>query len=153
MQKIEERFLTKVEKTENCWQWKGSPRHSGYGEFWLNGKKVYAHRASFLIFNGSIPDDMVVRHTCDNTNCVNPQHLITGTQLNNIHDAIERGRNVLPPVLRHEKHPRAKIDFEKVSEIRLLYSSGNYSQRKLAAKFGVSQKIINLVVKDKLWVQ
>jgi hypothetical protein len=94
---IEERFWEKVIKTGECWLWTGA-RHRkhwdsvGYGVMGINKKNVFAHRLSYELHHGTIPTGMLVRHTCDNSLCVNPDHLILGTDADNAQDKVDRGR-------------------------------------------------------------
>lgn len=71
------RFLDRVEVDDEteCWVWTGGCVGKGYPALELNGKKVYAHRASCALFNGPIPWGMQVHHRCLNPKCVNPAHL------------------------------------------------------------------------------
>lgn len=75
-----------------CWIWMAGLMPNGYGSACVNGKSVNAHRAMFSAKNGPIPKGLVVRHTCDVRECVNPDHLILGTQKDNIRDMHDRGR-------------------------------------------------------------
>jgi hypothetical protein len=70
-----ERFIERVEKTELCWNWGGCVLRGGYGQFWDGTKKIYAHRYSYQIHRGPIPEGLVVDHLCRNRKCVNPEHL------------------------------------------------------------------------------
>jgi hypothetical protein len=88
-----EKFFLKVEKGPSCWIWTGSRAGKNhYGAFYLNGVKYRAHRFSFMIHVGEIPAGLEVLHRCDTPLCVNPDHLFIGTQKDNIHDAINKGR-------------------------------------------------------------
>lgn len=69
------RFLEKVIQAPNCWIWKGAIATNGYGAFYFDKKIKRAHRVSYEIFNGPIPDGLVVDHICNNKLCVNPKHL------------------------------------------------------------------------------
>ena len=69
-----ERFWSHVKKSRGCWKWQARSS-SGYGMFSLNGKSRGAHRASFALANGPIPDGLYVDHICHNTMCVRPSHL------------------------------------------------------------------------------
>ena len=95
-QKIEKHSIP--EPNSGCWLWIGSLKNSGYGQVgWgsvLDGSRTMlsAHRAAYLAFNGPIPDGLLVRHICDNKVCVNPDHLIVGTQSDNLDDMTCRGR-------------------------------------------------------------
>ncbi len=93
MKLIHERFLEKVQIVEECWEWMSVVNDSGYGEFSMDGRMKKAHRASYELFNGSIPDGLLVRHKCDTRTCVNPWHLILGTAKDNSQDTLSRGRN------------------------------------------------------------
>jgi hypothetical protein len=84
---IEHRFLAKVEKTDSCWHWKAGTT-KGYGRFWVGdrktGRTAAAHRVSYQLFVGPIPDGMALDHLCRNRRCVNPQHLEPVTSTENV---------------------------------------------------------------------
>lgn len=91
------RFFDKVDKTDGCWNWNAAIRgRSGYGAFKFNGKTIDAHRVSWMIYNGDIPNGLLVCHKCDNKLCVNPNHLFLGTYSDNTKDAYIKGRIVVP---------------------------------------------------------
>ncbi len=91
--KLEDRFWSKVQKTDNCWLWLGSVLKCGYGSFKLNGHTVRAHRIAWMLTYNSIPEGELVCHHCDNGLCMNPEHLFLGTQKDNIRDMITKGRS------------------------------------------------------------
>ena len=89
----DERFWSKVAKTDDgCWLWTAGGTKAGYGLFHPSTVKVYAHRYSYVLANGPIPEGMVVRHDCDTPRCVNPAHLRLGTNADNVRDRVQRGR-------------------------------------------------------------
>lgn len=71
---VETRFWSKVDRTPECWNWTASIR-KGYGQFWLNGAPIAAHRVAWELTHGPIIDDMVLDHRCFNKRCVRPSHL------------------------------------------------------------------------------
>lgn len=79
-----DRFLSKVNKSGECWLWTGSIDKYGYGEFWFDGRTQRAHRVSHMLFVGSIPSGLQVDHGCRVRSCVNPAHLEAVTQKINI---------------------------------------------------------------------
>jgi hypothetical protein len=93
---LDDPFWNQVQRTNDCWWWMGSKMSHGYGGFWDGTKQHYTHRYSWEFFNGPIPANRVIMHTCDNRACVNPQHLRCGTQEDNVHDMIDKQRAFLP---------------------------------------------------------
>jgi hypothetical protein len=77
---------------EGCWEYRGPRFANGYGQVKVDGTPQLAHRLSYQLWVGEIPDGAVVRHKCDNKPCLNPDHLETGTQFENVQDRNERGR-------------------------------------------------------------
>jgi hypothetical protein len=88
----DERFWSKVTKTDSCWEWTAYCGDLGYGRFWLDGGPRLAHVVSFELHHGPLKDDEEVRHTCDNRACVNPEHLIRGSRRDNMVDMAIRNR-------------------------------------------------------------
>lgn len=94
---FKDRFQENVSPEPNtgCWLWMGPHRVDGYGVF--GGMTKLAHRLSYEAFVGPIRFGGVVMHMCDNPTCVNPAHLRVGTQKDNVHDMIAKGRNYVLP--------------------------------------------------------
>lgn len=130
-----------------CWLWRGPVGRGGYGaSFSINGKEYTAHRASYTLFNGTIPDGMHVCHICDTPRCVNPDHLFLGTHADNMGDMAKKSRC---PGLQGEASPRAKLSEEDVKQIRILAKTT--TQIVIASKFGVDRTCIGLILSGKTW--
>jgi hypothetical protein len=91
----EQRFHSKYKKlaTKDCWLWEKGKFANGYGAFKLNGKTLKAHRVAYQLHNGSIDENLIVRHKCHVVGCVNPNHLVIGTHDDNMLDMVEAGRS------------------------------------------------------------
>lgn len=139
-----DRFIEKVEKIPiaGCWLWIGTVNYWGYGHFYeLNPKKIVkAHRKSYELYKGPIPDGMCVCHKCDVRSCVNPDHLFLGTHKDNVHDMINKGR--------HKGNRTKIVDKESLWENWLTYN-GSISQRQYAKLVGVSQTVVNRTIRSK----
>lgn len=78
--------------TKGCWLWKGHVGDDGYGKITRKGRTKRAHRLAYEVWVGPIPEDMLLRHSCDTPLCINPEHLEPGTPKQNTQDMIQRGR-------------------------------------------------------------
>jgi len=154
---IEDRFWSLVEKSDNCWLWRGNCSSNGYGRTLYRRKHYGAHRLSWQIHFGPIPDDLVVCHSCDVRNCVNPAHLFLGTPADNVHDCWAKGRHLHLSVTNPECVPRgetsgmSKLTDAAVADIRRRYAAGGIAQDALGREFGVHQGTISSIVRDKTW--
>lgn len=149
---LSKRFFSKIEKTDTCWNWIGIKWPSGYGDFrtYKDNKAVStsAHRYSWELHFGEIPEGMYVLHKCDNRKCVNPDHLFIGSQKENIQDMVNKGRAPIN-ALKGTDNPRSKLTWEQVVEIRRLYIETHLGLAKIGKMFGVSKHSISMIVKNK----
>lgn len=141
---FEDKFWSRVEKTDACWNWKGSIRKGwgGYGDVRFQGKHQFAHRVSYFLTHGRFPEKDLL-HSCDNPRCVNPFHLKEGSHQENMADMRNKGRQA-KGILKHS----AKLDEAKVRDIR----TSDLTRTQLAAKYGVDYKTIDKVQKRITWV-
>jgi len=106
---------------DDCWIFTRGPKSWRYGRFAIseNGEtiQVSAHRYSYEIHKGAIPDGLVVMHSCDTPRCVNPAHLSVGTHKDNTADMIAKGRRAVA-VPKGERHFKSKLNEDLVREIR-----------------------------------
>lgn len=143
-----ERLSTKAQRKGDCLVWIGDRDQRGYGVIRLNGRRQKAHRVSYSLHVGPIPAGMVVRHACDNPSCVDPMHLLLGTQLQNVEDMLQRGRATR---LKGEHNPGAQLTAQQVAQIRARHQPRHptHSGHALALEFGVSESTISLVVRGR----
>lgn len=139
---ISDRFWEKVDVrgAEECWPWTGATTHGGYGVLGSGGHDgtvTRAHRLSYEIHFTPIPDGLVIRHKCDNPVCVNPAHLETGSQKENMQDAVSRVRAAAPP---------RKISDRDVAEI--IADTGTV--RDIARRYGISPGLVSRIKNGKV---
>jgi len=139
-------FWNKIKKTDGCWEWQGKRRDDGRGVLMWKGKKDFrAHRLAYMLTYGPIPEGLDICHSCDNPPCCRPDHLFAGTRLENVRDAIAKGRAV-----RGERVGNSKLGERQVREIRDMRRSGTRIQA-IATAYGVSQSLIHKIVHRKRW--
>lgn len=147
---ISERFWTKAKiiDHDSCWLWQGQIS-GGYGKFKIKTKSWLAHRVSWMLFNKKdIPDGYLVRHRCDNRQCVNPYHLELGTHKDNVNDMILRKRN---KPKRGTSQPNSKLTPKDVLEIKDRDKTGHLTHIQLGVKYGVSPAAIGLIRMGRNW--
>lgn len=165
-----ESFMKRVDvcATGDCWEWQDGT-DGRYGNVTWNGRTEKAHRVSWTLHRGPIPDGMMVLHGCDNPPCVNPNHLFLGTQSVNIRDCTRKGRNGVhrhperlargdrngthtQPDKRHfgESNGSSKLTADMVRAIRAAYATG-VRRKDIIAQFGVSKSTIDNITKGRLW--
>lgn len=125
-----------VVSERGCWEWQGAKHECGYGTIMRKRKRLAVHRLSYELWVGNIPDGLVIRHKCDNPRCVNPNHLVPGTQAQNIADIAERGR-----------YGATKLTVDQVEEIR----ASDEPTVVLASRFGVGLVSINRARRGETW--
>jgi hypothetical protein len=152
------------EPNTGCWLWIAAVSKSGYGASYNNGKQQSAHRMSWEIENGKIPEGMFVCHKCDEKTCVNPDHLFLGTPKDNMQDMINKGRRVVPSTRNRmrgcdwrdahlgklptgEAHHGSKLTETDVLAIRASDDPGVI----LATKYNVSNNTISRVRRRLIW--
>ena len=126
-----------------CWEWRGSFSEKGYGVIFVGTRGIRAHRVSYELHNGPL-GDLHCCHHCDNTRCVNPNHLFAGTAADNCKDKESKGRG---GQLFGSRHAGSKLTEECIIDIR---SSGE-SSRHIAARYGVTHSTILLIRKRNIW--
>jgi hypothetical protein len=144
-----DRLLEKVAfGATDCWHWIGHCDDAGYGRINLAGQN-FAHRASYAVFVGPIPEGLRVLHKCDVRGCINPEHLFLGTQADNVQDMCSKGRNRTQP-LYGSANPMSKLDRAAVDLIRQQAAIG-IKQIDLANQYKVSPMTISRIVRRELW--
>lgn len=152
-----ESFWARVDRSgDGCWEWQGAKTSSGYGNLSWHGAHVQAHRVAYFLAFGGVQlatqfrhegraktYKRFVLHKCDNRLCCNPEHLFLGSMRTNLLDAYKKGRKQQP----RSKHANAKLTPAQVRTIRARYVRGGMRQADLAAWFGVSQRVISLIIR------
>jgi hypothetical protein len=149
---IADRFWEKVQRAEGdgCWLWNAGKDSKGYGVFHRCSNLghrtiVAAHRMSWELVNGPVPEGLGVLHDCDTPACVRPDHLFLGTQLANIKDRDEKGRTA-----KGERNSHARLTKENVAQIRANFANGA-KRKELAIEFGVCRSTINQILRYAIW--
>jgi hypothetical protein len=148
---LQDRFWEKVDKSSEsgCWIWMGALSGSGYGHIRVGRScegHIRAHRYSYILHRGEIADGMSVLHICDNRRCVNPYHLFLGTNVDNMRDKVNKGRQA-----RGSDIGISRLTESEVLCIRREYETGEYTYKRLGQKFGVSLVTINKIVLRRMW--
>jgi len=140
--------MKKVQKTQNCWEWMASrvtnskKLEDRYGQFWVKKNMVRSHRVSWIIFKSDPIGDKFVCHTCDNRNCVNPDHLFLATHQENMDDMAKKNRR--------RGGEGGKLNVEQVLKIKKMLSEGN-SLINIAKMFPVTHQNIHAIAQGKIW--
>jgi len=129
---IEIKFWRYVEiKTYNgCWEWLARKDKDGYGSIRDGVKNKRAHRVSYELNIGTIPENKMIRHLCNNPSCVNPNHLIPGTQIDNMKDRRDSGNEPIG-----EKHQNHKFSDDVVRAIK----KSKLTYKRISLIFNISE--------------
>lgn len=148
-QEWQSRFNSKWSVDINeCWIWKGAKLPKGYGIIKIpcQRRQEYAHRLSYQIHIGDIPPGKHVLHRCDNPSCVNPKHLFLGDARTNAQDMRSKGRH-----LYGELNAQAILTDKIVKKIKLMLSTGRFSQKEIASLFQISQITVSRIHRGLRW--
>lgn len=133
-----------VKKANQCWNWTGSCNKKGYGKIKINGRSIIAHRFSWEVHFGNIPDGLFVCHECDNPKCVNPNHLFLGDHQTNMDDMVAKNRQA-----RGESVGSHKLTTNQVKEIKQLRNK--LTQVEIGKLFNVGHSIVSAIHNNKTW--
>jgi len=135
-----------------CWLWTGKPTNpQGYGAIYINepiNKSVKAHRISWELTYGPIPDNLHCLHKCDVRLCVKPEHLFLGTNQDNVDDMLEKGRG---RKAHGEEHVCAVLTERDVLGIRSLYAIGDLAQHEIGKLFNINQSRVSKIIRLQNW--
>lgn len=147
-QRLIDRFNAKYQKDESgCWIWIASCAGMGYGQIKLPGelRQIYAHRLSYLIHKGPLPEGKQICHTCDNPKCVNPDHLFVGTSQDNHDDMTKKKRHTYG-----QRSATAKITEEQARQVLGMIALG-MTQVAIGKFFGLHPVSIGRIKLGKRW--
>lgn len=140
-----DRFWSKVDKRGTCWVWTAAKNPDGYGKLGPNCTgETKAHRISWVLAHGPVPDKMHVLHSCDNRRCVNPAHLSLGTHQQNMADRERRGRGI-----KGERVGISRLTENAVRRIRIVWPT--LTQYQLAEIYSVAPSTIYYAATGKTW--
>ncbi len=128
----------KIIEATGCWEFDGARTVYGYGKLRVEKQYYDAHRLSYTLFVGEIPEGMFVCHKCDNAPCFNPDHLFSGTSRDNMRDCLRKERS------------RKKLTAEIAEQIRIQYAAGGTTTGP-AKRFGISRRLVKLIVLGRCW--
>lgn len=148
---VENRFRQSYRKcSENeCWEWLLSVNHDGYGRLKIGRRVERAHRVSYVLHRGQIPEGMLVCHRCDNPRCVNPKHLFLGTPKDNMADMVRKGRAFRHDQRGERNHGATLSRRDACLAIELI--AKGMSNTAIAERLGVAHSSISSIRRGKTW--
>lgn len=130
---------------DECWDWEGSTDAGGYGQIGRDGTMLKAHRVSYELHVGPIPEGAWLLHSCDRPICVNPNHLRSGNARDNTNDALSRDR-----IRKGEQHGQAKLTEQDVREMRRKRAQG-MTYLSIANQYGVGRATARNAILGVTW--
>lgn len=147
-----QRFYAQVRKTKGCWEWQGHTLSNGRGRIHVDGKRLLAHRYSYVLHVGPIPKGLCICHHCDNPKCVRPSHLFVGTLKENQQDCLRKGRfNKEARGKKGVLHHKVILSESQVMEIRAWRPYKGETMDQLASRMGMSNSGIQKVIYGQNW--
>lgn len=143
---LRERLEARTVRSQLCWEWTGTRDKRGYGRLTVGNKPILAHRISWEVYKGKIPDGAQVLHRCDNPCCVRPSHLFLGDHDANMADKMAKKRHRFG-TSHGEDHGCSKLTEFQVLEIR----GRKGSSIKIAADYGVSGRTVREIRNRESW--
>lgn len=143
--RFEEKYTP--EPMSGCWLWEAYCDKDGYGRFGIGGAAYRAHRVSWELHNGRIPDGMLVLHKCDVPECVNPDHLFLGSSADNISDMIAKGRAALGEAL--ATYGNSKLNEDQVKQI--FVAAGKHGD--IGKKYNISRSQVWSIKNKRSWAK
>lgn len=144
-ERLRKSFESKVIKKEGCWAWNGAVQGVGYHQIRYGKRKEMAHRVSWMLYKGEIPEGLNVLHTCDNRRCTNPDHLFLGTAKDNAVDRQQKNRGQ-----KGITHNKCKLSENDVKEIKKLLKLG-VKMTRIAEDYEVTNGTIWFISKNLTW--
>ena len=139
-------FWEQVEKTKDCWFWKGKVDRCGYGIYLINNFCHKSHRYCYEITNNLKIGKQIAMHTCDTPKCVNPDHIKLGTHVDNQKDKFNKNRQA-----KGEKIATSKLTQKDVFDARNTYKNEKVTYKQLAAKYGVCKDTMQKAIRGINW--
>jgi hypothetical protein len=134
MKKDLDLILSYTELNGECMEWQRCYNSDGYPRACINSNvNAKVHRVVFELVHGKLEEVMVVRHVCDNPKCINPDHLVSGTVLDNVKDRVER------------KRTRGHVSDAEIEKVKTLRQSGK-TYSKIATELGIKYKRVEYIL-------
>jgi len=146
--RISEVFWPRVDRGDpgDCWPYVGVVLGNGYGQVYVEGGQILAHRVAYILDRGEIPSDMIVRHLCNNRTCCNPSHLALGTMQDNADDMTRAERQA-----RGERQGLSVLSNAQVLDIYARCLGGGETKAAIAEEYGVDPGTVSCIALGKTW--